>query len=284
MIAGGVFAARRPGLLRVGRHDLIRWDDERGARLTPLADESPGAAGLAGLFFHISRCGSTLLAHLLGTSPGTCVLHEPAVVNLALGPGDRTAAERVTLLRRLVATCRAEHAPTAGSAVLKCSSWNILHADVLTTAFPDAPVVLVVRDPLEVLVSLLERPAGWMSQWDRIDREERAATAVASYLDAARGAVDQHWMLVRYEDLPGASAAVARHLGLGAIDDADAAAIAAVDIKHTDRRWRDDGAAKRARASHALHAAHARHTLPAYDELLATFAGRTARGAVTAEP
>ena len=39
----------------------------------------------AGMIFHLSRCGSTLVSRLLGTLPGVVVLAEPAPLNTLLG-------------------------------------------------------------------------------------------------------------------------------------------------------------------------------------------------------
>jgi hypothetical protein len=160
--------------------------------------------------------------------------------------------------------------------VLKSTSWNILHAGVLLAAFPDARAVFVLRDPLEVLVSLTERPPGWLVPTPGTSREAEAAIAVAGHLDAAARQVDGRWLLARYEELPASAAAVARHLGTAAAEPGRAASIAASDVKHPGRPWCGDGPAKRARASEALQRAHRRHTGPAHERLLAAFAERGA--------
>lgn len=168
-VASDRFAARQPELLRVGRHDVVRWQADGRTRLRPLAADpadptepaGPTDRLLAGVVFHTARCGSTLLAHLLAARQGTSVLDEPPAVNRILADPGLTATSRRSLLRRLVATCRV--GPGRGAAVvLKCSSRNVLDAGVVLTAFPDTPVVFVLRDPLEVLVSLTERPPGWL--------------------------------------------------------------------------------------------------------------------------
>ena len=276
-VATGVFAARRPELLRIGDHDLVRWETGGRPQLTPLvADPDGGDGPLAGIVFHMARCGSTLLAHLLAAGRDTQVLDEPSVVNLVLADRGLTGPARRSLLRRLAATCGAGSDP-AGAVVLKCTSWNVLHADVLLSAFPGVPAVFVLRDPLEVLVSLTERPPGWLAPEPGTSREEQAAIAVAGYLDAAGRQLDRRWLLARYDELPAAATAVARHLGIGAATADRAASIAASDVKHPGRPWRGDGPAKRARASEDLRQAHRRHTEAAHERLLAAFAARGCR-------
>jgi hypothetical protein len=194
-------------------------------------------------------------------------------VNLVLADRGLVPAARCSLLRRLAATGRVEHGPAA-AVVLKGSSWNVLHADELLTAFPDTPAAFVLRDPLEVLVSLVERPPGWLVTEPGRTREDQAAIVVAGYLEAAARRLDRRWLLVRYEDLPAAAAAVAGHFGLDAIAGDRIGSIAACDVKHPGRPWRGDGAAKRARATDALRRAHQRYTGPAHERLLAVFAQR----------
>jgi hypothetical protein len=194
----------------------------------------------AGMIFHLSRCGSTLVSRLLGTLPGVVVLAEPAPLNALLGLNpdgvDETAlVEIVRLLVRALARCR--HGDER-MLVLKCSSWNIRRRAVLSAAFPATPWIWVQRDPTHVLASLLDTPPGWLAvqavqhraAWlfnlDRaavpaMTRVEFAARALGAMLDAA--ANDPVWRIcVDHADLPAAIwQRVAPHFGV----DADAAAI-----------------------------------------------------------
>jgi hypothetical protein len=271
--AGGLAAAEDVRLVRWGDGQLVRWSGRAGSGIAPVAAGPAGRPFPDGIVMHISRCGSTLLARLLDAGPGVLVLHEPPFVNRLLTDRSVGEAERRRLLRALMKTGAAVADPSAAAVVLKCTSWNLHHADRLCAAFPDAPRLLVVRDALEVLVSLVDRPPGWLAGGEGI--EERAARAVAGYLDAAAVAADARWALVAYEQLPGAVPTVARHLGVGSPPSAaEAEAVARDDAKRPGRRWRPDSSAKRARASMALRAAHERHTAPAERRLRAVFAAR----------
>ena len=84
--------------------------------------------------------------------------------------------------------------------VLKLSSWNTLFCDIVTEAFPETNWVLSLRDPVEVGVSLLRQPPGWLSGTTEASRslieiiapedgpaspEERVARAYGAFCAAA---------------------------------------------------------------------------------------------------
>jgi hypothetical protein len=198
----------------------------------------------AGMIFHLSRCGSTLVSRLLGTLPGVVVLAEPTPLNALLGLDadrvDEAALVRfVRLLVRALGRCR--HGDEQ-RLVLKCSSWNIRRRAVLAAAFPDTPWIWVQRDPVRVLASLLAEPPGWLGLQAEPSRAERlfgldpaldpatvpamvraefAARALGAMLEAA--ASDPAGRLcIDHADLPAAVwQRVVPHFGL----EADSAAI-----------------------------------------------------------
>ncbi len=138
-------------LVRTGLDALVALDNEPS--LEP-----------AGMIFHLSRCGSTLVSRLLGTLPGAIVLAEPSPLNALLGlnPGRVEEATLVRLVRLLVrALGRCRHGDER-HLVLKCTSWNIRRREVLAAAFPETPWIWVQREPARVLASLLATPPGWL--------------------------------------------------------------------------------------------------------------------------
>jgi hypothetical protein len=140
-------------LVRTGLEALVALDDEPS--LEP-----------AGMIFHLSRCGSTLVSRLLGTLLGVVILAEPAPLNalLSLEPervDDATLAGYVQLLVRALGRWR--HGDER-HLVLKCTSWNIRRRAVLAAAFPDTPWIWVQRDPAHVVASLLANPPGWLGR------------------------------------------------------------------------------------------------------------------------
>jgi len=194
----------------------------------------------AGMVFHHSRCGSTLVSRLLSTLPGVVVVAEPAPLNtlLGLGPAVVDEATLVQLVRLVVRALGRRRHGDEHRLVLKCSSWNIRRRGVLAAAFPATPWVWVQREPARVLASLLADPPGWLglqahpqraarrfgldpAAVPAMPRAEFAARALGAMLEAA--ASDPHGRLcIDYADLPAAVwNRVAPHFGL----ETDSAAI-----------------------------------------------------------
>jgi hypothetical protein len=236
-------------------------------------DVGKGTAGTspAGIVFHVSRCGSTLVSQLLKQHVGLVVYAEPLPVNeILLPPHKWPRAEVVAALRSLGAAF-ARHARKPY--VLKLTSWNTLFCDVVAEAFPDSPWVLCLRDPVEVGVSLLQQPAGWI--WDggepaapfrkHIDpeaaaqaREAYVARLYAAFCDAAGRLDPGRGRLVEYASLPAAAwEMVAPHFSQ-AVDTplrARMQAAAAMNSKAPvgrPEKFGGDAAAKQAAASAAL--------------------------------
>jgi hypothetical protein len=133
-----------------------------------LAAERPGPP--AGVIFHTGRCGSTLLANMLGAHPDLRVLKEPEIVNELLlnraeaggartgGAGDRDPDLRTLLLGF------SRGLPPRGRAVLKCTSWNAAEANRILAAVPRARAIFLWRPAAEVVASSVSTPPGWCGQ------------------------------------------------------------------------------------------------------------------------
>jgi hypothetical protein len=213
--------AARP-LVRTGLEALVALDSE------PTSEP-------AGMIFHLSRCGSTLVSNMLRAFPGVVVAAEPAPLNALLRlDADRVDdATLVRLVRLLVRALGRRRHDDERQLVLKCTSWNIRRRAVLAAAFPDTPWVWIQRDPAQVLASLLAEPPGWLALQGRpfraaqlfglppsevptMSRVEFAGRALGAMLDAALA--DRHRpLLIDYADLPTAVwQRVAPHFGLEA--------------------------------------------------------------------
>lgn len=138
-------------LVRTGLEALVALDGE------PSLDP-------AGMIFHFSRCGSTLVSRLLSTLPGVVVVAEPSPLNALLGldPARVDGATLVRVVRLLVRALGRRRHGDEQQLVLKCTSWNIRRQEILTAAFPNTPWVWVQRDPVDVVASLLATPPGWL--------------------------------------------------------------------------------------------------------------------------
>lgn len=118
--------------------------------LRRLSEVQPGRPP-TGLIFHMSRCGSTLLAQLLAQLPQTTVIAEAEPIDAALRQPDAEDGLSAARLRWIAGALTRQHAPE--HVFVKLDSWHILDLPVLRRAFPEATCVFVFRDPVEVLVS-----------------------------------------------------------------------------------------------------------------------------------
>lgn len=112
----------------------------------------------AGFIFHVSRCGSTLVSGALAELDRVHVLSEPPLLTEALLAPGLIADERRQLLQTLMALqCR--RLPASKAVVVKWNAWDLFHWSLIRTLYPRTPVLLLMRDPVEVLASH-ERRAG----------------------------------------------------------------------------------------------------------------------------
>ncbi len=239
-------------------------------------DVGRGTAGTgpAGIVFHVARCGSTLVSQLLKQQMGAVVYAEPLPVNEVLLPPHKWPRAELVAALRSVGAAFDRHARRPW--VWKLTSWNTLFCELVAEAFPATPWALVLRDPLEVAVSLLGTPAGWI--WDDgrpaaafsrfIDaegasrsREEYVARLYGAFCDAAGRLDPAQGRLVDYAALPAATwETVAPHFGL-AVDAAARARMQQASSMNSKapvgrpEKFAGDGETKRAAAGEPLRSA-----------------------------
>jgi hypothetical protein len=270
----------RESVVQIAREDLGR---------------GTAGTGPAGIVFHVARCGSTLVSQLLKQHVGVAVYAEPLPVNeILLPPHKWPRAELVAALRSLGAAF-ARHARKAW--VWKLTSWNTLFCDIVAEAFPESPWVLCIRDPVEVSVSLLRQPAGWIWDGERpaapflksIDpegasrsREDYVARLFGAFCESAARLDPARGVLVDYASLPGAAwQVVAPHFGLAVDVPARARMQEAAGMNSKapigrPEKFAGDAAGKQAVASDELRSAIEAHARPALDRLRASYAGEPA--------
>jgi hypothetical protein len=237
---------------------------------TDVGKAAPDSAPV-GLIFHVARCGSTWLAQSLKRLGNLVVYAEPLPVNEILSPPHKWSRPELVAALRSLGDALARHA--GKPYVLKFSSWNTLFCDILVEAFPNSPWVFSLRDPVEVGVSLLQRPPGWFHDSGETSRqlalladpdgtakspEEHVARLYGAFCDAAARLDASRGRLVHYESLPAAVwNVVAPHFSL-VIDDRQRRLIeeaARIDAKAPGgkpREFSPDAAMKQATASTAL--------------------------------
>jgi hypothetical protein len=124
----------------------------------------------AGFIFHLSHCGSTLVANAMKTSDRAVVVSESAPVSQLLrGPfqslnpylRERWDRTRRTLLDSLFSLFAHYRTGEPEPLVMKFVSLDTLAMPWIRANWPDVPCVVVIRDPVEVMVTNL-KGRSWM--------------------------------------------------------------------------------------------------------------------------
>ena len=255
-------------------------------RLTPIECLAPLSPAMrpAGVVFHLSRCGSTLVTQMLAARGDTLVLSEPGPLDTIIRSAAPTADKQSWLQWMMTAL---GHAAAAGQrhTVVKLDTWTTIDLGVVRAAFPTVPWVFVYRDPLDILVSQMNRrgyqviPGALSEATVGIDLatavelppEEYAARVMRRIGETALTHVDHDGgLLVEYRELPGAVVErIAAHFGLSTTPaDIDAMlGVAGHDAKNPAIAFEDDTARKQAAVTPAVRDAAERWLVPVYREL-----------------
>lgn len=139
---------------------LLRLRTPLGALLDDPAFADPPAPD--GIVFHMSRCGSTLVAQALGTLDGAVTLSEPPPFDALLlelsGRTELDLALKCRLLRAMFAALASDRTGDTRRRFLKTDCWHAGTLPLLRAAWPDTPWIFLFRDPLAVLQSHDVRP------------------------------------------------------------------------------------------------------------------------------
>ncbi|MFO1414722.1 MAG: hypothetical protein U1F10_12615 [Burkholderiales bacterium] len=277
--------------MRLPFNNAFRREAEVATMAAWLAAHPP--LPVAGFIFHMSRCGSTLLAQVLGAADGNRVLSEPAPLDEALRGGADDpridSATRTAWLRAVVGMLAQRGRPTERRCIVKADSWHAANIAEVLAAFPDTPWLFVVREPVEVIVSHLRRPGpqtvpGLVGLRVPGLADENAVTLpreayIARVLGAICGAAERAFatapargLVVDYAELPAAiESRVLPHFGIRPTPDEHAAMAAALvrDAKNPRTAFTPDADAKRAEATAAVRAAADAWVAESYRRLLA---------------
>lgn len=248
--------------------------------------EHEASLPLCGLIYHMSRCGSTLLAQQLAALPEVAVTSEAepldAVVQWAM-LGDAPQAGAQQALGAIVAALGRDRGTGAVRHCIKLDAWHALALPLLRGAFPAVNWVHLYREATEVLVSTLEMPGlhtapGMLPEAvlgfgfePGMTLEDYAARALARVGEV----VAESWplgggMVVAYPDIRAAAAArIAPHFGFlpDASDMAHMAAAGLRDAKVPRQAFVDDTQRKAALVSPAMTAVAERWLLPVQRQL-----------------
>lgn len=218
----------------------------------------------SGFIFHMSRCGSTLVAQMLAALPRTIVIAEAGPIDTLLRSHWRdpniTDEQRITWLRGLLSVYAR---PRQGEQYffVKLDSWHTLELPLLQRAFPGVPWLFLYRDPVQVMVSHQRQrgaqmvpgmlPPQWLGlDWDgmsQFDLDEYCARVLARICQAALHYRNQDALLINYQQLPGAVLdTIGAHfrLAFSAEDQVQMQRVTQVDVKNPSMPFVSDTAAK----------------------------------------
>lgn len=120
----------------------------------------------AGFVFHMSKCGSTLMAKVLDQPETQMIikeatpLHENLWKYLTNDWQDPVAptTENLRLIRNLIQLLGRPRLPGQESYYVRFRSWGIAFVEIIQQAFPDTASLFMYRDPVKVMASILNKP------------------------------------------------------------------------------------------------------------------------------
>jgi hypothetical protein len=254
---------------------------------TPLeALAEPAAFELrpAGLIFHMTRCGSTLVARMLASLSGNVVLSEPGPLDQLLRVPSRwpnvTTDDLVRWLCAMIAALGRRRRADERDLFIKLAGWHILLLPLFRRAFPDLPWMFLYRDPVEVLTPMAQRfpleiePALLGLTWPQVGAmsSERYCALILERI--CRAAIEhcgcRGGLLIEHRELPEAVLTrLLQHFGrkCGADELARMREVARFDAKQPERGYVDDSHDKRAGASPEVRDLAATSLAPLYAQL-----------------
>lgn len=149
-----------PSVCRTGLSDLIDLNS-KGRFIEP-----------AGIILHISRCGSTLVSNSLRYAKNALVMSEAPIIGMALrlgrlqttSPNDarKLQAASAALLRSAIGLYANSSFGVDTRIIIKANAFNIVQIRKIRRIWPTVPILILIRDPTEVVVSNLRRRSGWL--------------------------------------------------------------------------------------------------------------------------
>lgn len=239
--------------------------------------------------FHMSRCGSTLLAQMFTALADTRVISEANPIEQVLCADLRvpglSADVHLEWLRAIMLAYGATARLPFARHVVKFDAWHIHRLPLVEQAFPGVPWVFLFRHPLEVLASNLALRAAStipgtsihgvagvdpIAALDMPDEQYLALISQQHMRAALTQRENPRALFVDYVDLPQlALPAILAHFGmaLDAMDIASMLAKAGRDAKRPARAFVPDAGRKREAASPLARQLAETELMPLYQEL-----------------
>ena len=193
--------------------------------------DSATPAPPTGFIFHMSRCGSTLVAQMLAALPKNIVISEaPPIDTVIAAERTRAASLRGDWLRWVIAALGQQRPREEQNYFIKFDSWNTLDLSFIRAVFPEVPWIFLYRDPIEVLVSQMNQrgihmvPGAVEKLLHDVNPQQAAQMPVEEYCARVLGEIcsaaydnakDRFALLVNYDELPQAAThAILQHFGV----------------------------------------------------------------------
>ena len=207
----------------------IKAESPANQRTTSLSElleaaEAVPSVDPAGIIFHVSRCGSTMLTNVLKTGDQVSALAEALPIGILFQnrifesspfPTEKREDVRRMLLNAVVRLCAASF---GSNLVIKCHAASILQIARIRAVWPNVPFLILIRDPVEIAMSNLAAPAGWLramhrpaDHWNlfglsnleiqQISIQEYCARGLGEFCTAALKQMDDLCWVTDYDDL-----------------------------------------------------------------------------------
>ena len=223
--------------------------------------EAEGSLVPDGFIFHMSRCGSTLVAQMLAALPGVIMVSEAAPLDAAVQLG---APEP---LKAMVAALGRKRSGDETRYFVKLDFAHALALPLFRAAFPKTPWLFLYRDPVEVLVSQMRMRGTQTLASPDLPPEDSCAQALAAVCQAALDEMGGGaGLAINYADLPDAVAQILGHFGVacGAAELALMASASRRSAKSPAMEFAGDSDAKQERATPAVRRAAETHLAAPY--------------------
>lgn len=116
----------------------------------------------AGFIFHLSRCGSTLVSGCFAEMEHCSVLSESPLLTEILLARHLSRDDKKALLR-LCLYLQGRPSANQPHVIVKWNAWDIFYWELIREIWPRVPVLLLTRDPVEILASHAKNAGRHMS-------------------------------------------------------------------------------------------------------------------------
>jgi len=251
------------------------------ARLAPV---NPRA-----IIFHMSRCGSTLVLNALRAAgsqvvaPGEPQPLERAMMMAGAALGSCASSGRDILVSLVTLLSHYQGGP-ARDVILKPGINGIISLPSIRAIWPGVVCIILVRDPVEVLISNVEKQPRWILDSsrhpDRNGKPPREVTdaglegvgawVIGGFCAEVLRRIDEHCIVVDYEDLsPEMLRVLAARCEIPVCADHECriADVFKADAKNPAKQYLDDREGKNSRATDSMRRCVANWALEPYLQL-----------------